>query len=803
MHRILFVLPVLAAALAAQEPSSGVAAPRVPRAPMILPLDYSTPQPAAKSGFLAAPGPSSTSAAARRDRSESHRVIDAPALDRRAWRDPSAVHVDRGAADGALWAGGADWKARFDARGFDVHPFLGSDAPTNYPVRFELQRVTVGGEELTVVAATPVVTADVVQWDRGGVVESVALASKSLEQSWRFDGLPSRDALRLDVAWHGALQAEVEDQGVRFGNEHGGLRYLHAIAIDALGRRLALPIEVAADTLAITVPASFVAEAVFPLVVDPVISVYVIDTVTDVEGSPDLAWDETSQQWLVTWWRQFSATDMDIWAVRLDAAMNVVEPAFTVDYTSDYWHLPSVASHDYSNQYLVVAQVSLDGTAAEPTWIGGRIVHAGTFAGSGAQFDIERDGVVGLRGRNFAPDVGGDSYQGVAYYTVVWTHETSATNRDVHMKQVDDFGNLRSSLPTVVDGSPGNEWAASISKSNGDRGSLQRWAIAYLRTWSPTDEDVRGALVTWDGQLIAVGGGFNFPIDYSGYSDAWPIPSSPTQRDGTGYRYFMIGCTRTPVTGQSSLGWVNVAVIDDAGGLRALADLRTLENITHGMPLHGGSVDSDGCRFALGYGEGDPFSVGFDARVCTLGFDAASNTIVPQDSRAWPGQSTVHDEYAPSVCARHSGGGPVAPYYGLAFSIASLNLPTTYGIAVCDYRGHAPLIGPVTRRVRDCGGLGISIAGSVSLCERIDFTLADSGPLTGFLIGPPVDIPFTGCGLCRIGAIMTTVPNPYSLTVPGNLSFVGLTLSIQGYSFNRGPCLGTIALSNIIDFTVR
>jgi len=803
MHRILFVLPALAAALAAQEPSSGVAQPRVPRAPMVLPLDYSTPQPAAKSGFAAAPIPAAPIAGSSRNPARRHTVDAASSTNPRAWRDPSLVHVDSGAADGALWAGGADWKARFDARGFDVHPFLGSDAPANYPVRFELQGVAVGGVALEVVAIRPEVTANVVRWDRGGVVESVALASKSLEQSWRFDGLATRGELRLEVAWHSALRAAVEDQGVRFENERGGLRYLHAIAIDALGRRLALPIEVAADTLSITVPASFVAEAVFPLVVDPVISTFVIDVGTDAEGSPDLAWDETSQQWLVTWWRQFSATDMDIWAVRLDAAMNPVEYPFTVDYTSDYWHMPKVANLNDANNYLVVAQVSVDGTAAEPTWIGGRIVYTGTGGGSGAQFDIERDGVVGLRGRDFTPDVGGDSYLGVAYYTVVWTHETSATNGDVHMKQVDAFGNLRSSLPTVVDGSPGNEWAPSISKSNGDRSSLQRWAIAYLRTWSATDEDVRGALVTWDGQLIAVGGGFNFPIDYSGYSDVWPMPSSPTQRDGMGYRYFMVGCTRTPVTGQSSLGWVNVAVIDDAGGLRALSDLRTLENITHGMPLHGGDVDSDGCRFALGYSEGDPFSVGFDARVCTLGFDAVNNLIVPQDQRAWPGQSTAHSEYAPSVCARHSGGGPVTPHYGLAFTVLSLTPPYTSGIAVTDYRGHAPLIGPVTRRVRDCGGLGISMTGSVSLCERIDFTLADSGPLTGFLLGPPVDIPFTGCGLCRIGAIMTTVPNPYSLTVPGDLSLVGLTLAIQGYSFNRGPCLGTIALSNIIDFTVR
>lgn len=797
MKRSLLAFPILVAALAAQDPT-----PRVPRAPMILPLDYATPQPASKSGFRAAELPAARSAATARDVSASAAVGTLP-LPSRAWRDPSSVHVDRNGEADALWAGGADWKARFDARGFEVHPFLGSDAPTNYPVRFELQRVAVDDVALPVMRAAPELSTNLVQWQRGSLVESVALAGSSLEQSWRFDSLPARGALRLEIAWRSALQAVAEPGGLRFENERGGLRYVHAVAIDARGKRLELPIEIGTEVLSITVPKSFLAEAAFPLVVDPLISAFVIDTVTDSEGAPDLAWDESSQQWLVVWARQFSAADMDLWAVRLDAAMSPVEPAFTVDFTSEYWNWPKVANQNAADNYLVVADVSIDGGPAEPHWIGGRIVQAGTGAPSGTAFAIERDGVVGLTGRNFTPDVGGDPHRGTAYYTVVWTHETSATNRDVHMKQVDGNGNLRSGMPTVVDGSAYDETAPSISKSNGDSRGDQSWAIAYQRTFNALDEDVRGALVTWDGQLISVSGGFNFSIDYSVASDVRPMPSSPTLRDAAGHRYFMIGYTRSPMTGQSSLSWVNAAVIDDSGSTWAYADLRTLENITHGLPLHGGDVDSDGCRFALGYSEGDPFSVGFDTRVCTLAYDVTTRAIVSQDSRGWPGQSTQHSEVAPAVCARHSGGGPVTPQYGLAFGFYSLGLPTTYGIAVADYRGHAPLAGPVTRNVRGCGGIGISMTGSVSLCERLDFTQSESGPLTGFLLGAPVDIPFTGCGTCRIGAIMTTVPNPYSLTISNNLSLVGLTLSIQAYSFNRGPCLGTIALSNIIDFTVR
>ena len=50
--------------------------------------------------------------------------------------------------DGLVWAIGNTWKASFGAEGFTYVPYFGSAAPRNFPVRFQLQAVQVGGEAL-------------------------------------------------------------------------------------------------------------------------------------------------------------------------------------------------------------------------------------------------------------------------------------------------------------------------------------------------------------------------------------------------------------------------------------------------------------------------------------------------------------------------------------------------------------------------------------------------------------------------------------------------------------------------------
>ena len=48
-------------------------------------------------------------------------------------------------------------------------------------------------------------------------------------------------------------------------------------------------------------------------------------------------------------------------------------------------------------------------------------------------------------------------------------------------------------------------------------------------------------------------------------------------------------------------------------------------------------------------------------------------------------------------------------------------------------------------------------------------------------------------------SVMGTV---YPFVLPGDPGFAGLNLSVQGFTFAAGPCLGSVSLSDTIDFTL-
>ena len=142
-----------------------------------------------------------------------------------------------------LWALGGNWKASFDATGCTFVPFCGENAPINFPLRVELLRASVGGEVLALQPGAPTVTDGTVRSERGGCTEHYATTLDQVEQSFVFSTLPKRGELVVDVALHSAMTAAATEHGVRFSNEHGGLDYRDAFAIDARGERITLAIE--------------------------------------------------------------------------------------------------------------------------------------------------------------------------------------------------------------------------------------------------------------------------------------------------------------------------------------------------------------------------------------------------------------------------------------------------------------------------------------------------------------------------------------------------------------------------------
>lgn len=784
MHpvRLLLVLSCAGLAVAQDLPVTKTPRPPIASAPT---KDYRPPAPKAVAAL-----PVAASTAALRGAAAGK---DANLQPRRVLPLPDRVVYDE--VEGALWAHGRTWKAAFDGSGFTYVPFLGSEAPRNEPVTFRLDAVQCGDARLLVTAGTPERSEDRILVGRGACTERFDLHPDAVEQSWVFHTLPSRRALQLQLGVVTGLRGEDLGQGLVFRGPHGGVRYDRAVAIDARGDRCELDLELHGDRIELVVPAEFIATAELPLVVDPFTTTTGVSFAAAYQGNPDLAFDYTTQEFLIVWQNAYSATDHDIWAQRLDLAQTPIGVPFTIDFTTTSWAKPKVANNGLADTFLVVAECSQG--FVSPFWIGGRIWSLG--GGSQPPFDVERAGVGGSwSGDAQNPDVGGDPLElGPTYFTVVWEREYSPTDHDILMRQVTSAGTLRSSAPTPIDVSTGYQTKPRIGKSNGysfsNNYGLQRWPIVYEDIYSATDTDVRGCQVTWDGQFpTAV---VTHTISATAADERTPVVSSPTE-ERNGSRQHLIAWSRA--SGADSD--IVVAVWNTALGIPARHNLQGLElaGAAQGWPQFAPAVDCDGVRFAVGYAEAWNASSDIDVRVSTVAFDAAVNQLLMHEARA-PLAVTVDYEGVPAIASSWSGGGG-AMHYGIALQHRA-NATGVHGIFATVYRGHANLPLP-SARTTGCGSLGITISDVPALGRSVSFDQTDSGPLTGFVIGYPASVPIAGCPGCVLGVNGITVPNPFGLSIPHSPSFVGLQFACQAWSFVSGPCLGSIALSDAIDFTV-
>src|SRR5690606_9856686 len=101
--------------------------------------------------------------------------------------------------------------------------------------------------------------------------------------------------------------------------------YGAAVAVDAAGARLPLETDLRARELVLRVPAAFVAAARLPLVIDPLIgseqTVYTSSAARPLSHA-DIAYEPSWGEYAVCYQRYWSATDVDVFVDRFDAALN-------------------------------------------------------------------------------------------------------------------------------------------------------------------------------------------------------------------------------------------------------------------------------------------------------------------------------------------------------------------------------------------------------------------------------------------------------------------------------------------------
>ena len=694
------------------------------------------------------------------------------------------VHFDQPVADGPLWAGADAWKASFDGTGCTVIPFFGSDAPHNVPLRLELAQITVGAEPLALPAGQPRRDGQRIATRRGSVEEVIDTAVAGLEQSWVFATLPNRGAITVDLRMQGDYVVTPTTAGLRFTSRFGHFDYHGAVAVDADGRRLPLTIGWDGDSAQLTVPASFVAEAALPLVVDPFLNGWFLLGSTAPAGQTQRDSDVASFQalggrTLLVWLRQWSATDADCWGLMFDGNLGLVQTDFMIDFTSEDWLEVACAGNNYAQNFLVVSEVRIGIQHS----IFGRTIAAN--ASQGNLITIERDGVVGTPGNNFHPDVGSDPTFAPGRYTVVF-HKRLVFDSSIFMRQLQTNGALVTTNAIKLSVGTEEFTRPAISKSCGQANGNQQYLVTFQRTWPapPFDQDLWGRFVQWNGALPAA----MFPLATSVGEETMGSPSSPID-SGSQRLWPMVNSWAGNTTLPRNL---------DCRLVRADGSVFTSSNIGSGIPgmdHADAEVDADGTRFVVAYTRG-----GTQEEAITIAHLPATNQL-RIESRTGLQTSSSDVKGQCNIVADYSGGTLPSPRYFVSFTYV-----TTNSLNLVNFGGFTGGSTLFSSRDSYCTNqLPISVTGSPVIGQTLFVSVNNNSPLAASIFGFPdsISLGLLGCN-CLQGVAVGAIYGPASFawTVPNNPTFVGTALAVQGFELGT-ECLSLFNLSDIVDFTLR
>lgn len=694
-----------------------------------------------------------------------------------------SVRLDRSETDDSLWGLGETWKARFDGRGFAFIPFFGSSAPTTYPLRLELAAATVGGVALELPVGRPEAVGDVVETKRGALTERIATGLRSVEQSFVFASLPQRAAIAVEVRMQGAYEVAPIDGGLRFSHELGGVDYTKAVAVDAAGQRLPLEIRWLGDRARMEIPAAFVERATLPIVLDPLLNgwVFLASGITQYQHDADVAtFQALGGRTCKVWIRQFAADDGDCFASVFDGNLGIVAPNITLDYTGADWRNAAVASNNYAQNFLVVAEVR---NVFEHSIVGRLVSGTGVV---GPTFDIERTGVVGTAGYNFTPDVGGDpSFAAGGRYTVVFIKEYAFV-RYAMMKQVSASGGLVTTNASNLDGFTAfiETSSPSISKSCGSPNGLQQW----LLTWEARDPTMavqstaaRARYVSWNG---VVGPLFNVVGAFGLEQQTKPSACSPI--DVGGQRLWPVAYEWASAPGQTRDVVCRVLRADRTVSSTFLANL-TIPGLDDFAP----EIDSDGTRLTIVYSKGTDIDL--------VTFAVLPDATVREEMRSGILQPVANNCGQVNICADRSGGGLVTNRYVAVYTDLTTNTFTLQAWA--GHRG-----GGYSSRPYGCGNCQIAAFGAPAIGQQVHFLVDNGSPSSVLLFSEPDTIYlslFFGCN-CILGVRSDFILAPSSTywTIPNEVQFVGAQLSVQGANLVGSQCDGYIDLSDTRDFSL-
>lgn len=703
-----------------------------------------------------------------------------------------SVFIAEAEADGTTWIRGERYKLAIAADAVTFQPLFGPRAPRDFPIHFRLLDATIGGAALQLAVGS--------DWQRdgehfrrqrGGLRECWQVTPAGAMQYFEVERPTGDGDLVLRIAATSDLQLADDGPGVRFAADGlGHVHYGDAVVIDARGDRLDVPVVVQDGALVIDVPAAFTATAAWPLVVDPLVTTFALDTTTSDIQDPRVACEPTTGNWLVVAEEHLSATTVDLisWRYSGSATPTLLDTTY-IENGADRSNNPGVGFVAATQEFVVAWH---NATVGNMQW-------RRRAAGSTTMFAIVNTSA-GLGGNLDCRAMVGSSLTGNRWLLVMFRKNSSGTDilAQLNANTGTGFGSMFVGPITVP--SQGTVAPGGVSVASN---ATDRWVVIWRECTS-------AACSSQVIRMQAIAGAV------SGSLAGQPTLNLATgslvdEPDVAGHGGNLLATWRTfdGTTNSNDIHGVPIAAV---GGTwlpqGAVQNLSAQEpGVNNVREQTRPSVSYDGTRFVYGYLEDN----GND-----LVFPHAATVFVAGSTITWhEGHLPLSNGTGQSCHTLDLGHGrPTEPCLHMAVwqQDSAVFTGNVHG-AVIDARQ------PGIISVVDQTGCGLpteptlALLGTPAIGRTFTLSLTAPGALPFILVGSSSVSALPGCGTCQLGVDQSTMQSflqsSLSIAVPGSLGMMGLRLSFQGLAgFQTGGCPANVfgldfALSDTISVQVR